>query len=158
LGVGTMGAGIVELAAQTGHRVVACDLSVEALEKAQLYIHDGLSRFVERDAFSEEEAEEHYDRVHWTVNLEDMAEIDAAIEAIVEKVKPKKEVFATLDEILPPQALLLSNTSSISITDLASATGRPERSAGRTSSPRRRSARRSRYHAASSRATRPSRR
>jgi 3-hydroxybutyryl-CoA dehydrogenase len=130
LGVGTMGAGIVQLAAQTGHRVVACDLSVEALEKAQLYVHDGLSRFVERDAFSEEEAEEHYDRVHWTVNLEDMAEIDAAIEAIVEKVKPKKEVFATLDEILPPQALLLSNTSSISITDLASATGRPDKVCG----------------------------
>jgi 3-hydroxybutyryl-CoA dehydrogenase len=130
LGVGTMGAGIVQLAAQTGHRVVACDLSVEALEKAQLYVRDGLSRFVERDAFSEEEAEEHYDRVHWTVNLEDMAEIDAAIEAIVEKVKPKKEVFATLDEILPPQALLLSNTSSISITDLASATGRPDKVCG----------------------------
>jgi threonine dehydrogenase-like Zn-dependent dehydrogenase len=61
LGIGTMGAGIVQLAAQTGHRVVACDLSVDALEKAQLYVHDGLSRFVGRGAFSEEEAEEHYD-------------------------------------------------------------------------------------------------
>jgi 3-hydroxybutyryl-CoA dehydrogenase len=130
LGVGTMGASIVQLAAQTGHRVVACDLSVDALEKAQLYVRDGLSRFVGRDAFSEEEAEEHYDRIHWTVNLEDMAEVDAAIEAIVEKVRPKKEVFAALDEILSPEALLLSNTSSISITDLASATGRPDKVCG----------------------------
>jgi 3-hydroxybutyryl-CoA dehydrogenase len=130
LGVGTMGAGIVQLAAQTGHRVVACDLSVEALEKAQLYVRDGLSRFVGRNAFSEEEAEEHYDRIHWTVNLDDMAGVDAVIEAIVERLGPKKEAFAALDEVLPSEALLLTNTSSISITDLASATERPDRVCG----------------------------
>jgi 3-hydroxybutyryl-CoA dehydrogenase len=130
LGVGTMGAGIVQLAAQTSHRVVACDLSVEALEKAQLYVRDGLSRFVGRGAFSEEEAEEHYARIHWTVNLEDMTGVDAVIEAIVERIEPKKEAFAALDEVLPSEALLLTNTSSISITDLASATGRPDRVCG----------------------------
>jgi 3-hydroxybutyryl-CoA dehydrogenase len=130
LGIGTMGAGIVQLAAQTGHPVIACDLSVEALEKAQLYVRDGLSRFVGRSAFSEEEAEEHYDRIHWTVSLEDMAGVDAAIEAIVEKVEPKKEVFNALDNVVPPEALLLTNTSSISITDLASATGRPDKVCG----------------------------
>ncbi|HLL57533.1 MAG TPA: 3-hydroxyacyl-CoA dehydrogenase family protein [Rubrobacteraceae bacterium] len=130
LGVGTMGAGIVQLAAQTGHPVIACDLSLEALEKAQLYVRDGLSRFVGRSAFSEEEAEEHYDRIHWTVSLEDMAGVDAAIEAIVEKVEPKKEVFNALDNVVPPESLLLTNTSSISITDLASATGRPDKVCG----------------------------
>ena len=130
LGVGTMGAGIVQLAAQTSHRVVACDLSVEALEKAQLYVRDGLSRFVGRGAFSEEEAEEHYGRIHWTVSLEDMAGVDAAIEAIIERIEPKKEAFAALDEVLPPEALLLTNTSSISITDLASATESPDRVCG----------------------------
>ena len=130
LGVGTMGAGIVQLAAQTSHRVVACDLSVEALEKAQLYVRDGLSRFVGRGAFSEEEAEEHYARIHWTVNLEDMTRVDVTIEAIVERIEPKKEAFAALDEVLPSEALLLTNTSSISITDLASATGRPDRVCG----------------------------
>ena len=130
LGVGTMGAGIVQLAAQTGHRVVACDLSVDALEKAQLYVRDGLSRFVGRGTFSEEEAEEYYDRIHWTVNPEDMAGVDAAIEAIVEKVGPKKEAFAALDAVLPAEALLLTNTSSISITNLASATGKPDKVCG----------------------------
>ena len=130
LGVGTMGAGIVQLAAQTGHLVVACDQSVEALEKAQLYVRDGLSRSVGRGAFSEEEAEEHYDRIHWTVSLEDMAGVDASIEAIVEKVGPKKEAFAALDEVLAPEALILTNTSSISITDLASATNRPDKVCG----------------------------
>ena len=130
LGVGTMGAGIVQLAAQTGHPVVACDQSVEALEKAQRYVREGLSRFAARDAFPAEEADEHYDRIHWTVRLEDMAGVDAVIEAIVEKVAPKKEVFAALDAILAPDALLLTNTSSISITDLASATNRPDKVCG----------------------------
>ena len=130
LGVGTMGSGIVQLAAQTGHRVIACDRSVEALEKAQLYVRDGLSRFVGRGAFSEEEAEEHYDRIRWTENQEDMAGVDAAIEAIVEKVALKKEAFAALDALLPPDALLLTNTSSISITDLASVTSRPDKVCG----------------------------
>jgi 3-hydroxybutyryl-CoA dehydrogenase len=130
LGVGTMGAGIVQLAAQTGHEVVACDSNVKALEKAQRYVREGLARFTDRGAFSEEEAREHYDRIHWTVNQEDMAEVGAAIEAIVERVGPKKEAFAALDEILPHDALLLTNTSSISITDLASAAKRPDRVCG----------------------------
>jgi 3-hydroxybutyryl-CoA dehydrogenase len=130
LGTGTMGAGIVQLAAQTGHKVVACDLTVAALERAQLYVRDGLARFAKRGAFSESEAEEHYDRIHWTINPEDMAGVGAAIEAIVEKVEPKKAAFEVLDEVLPPEALVLTNTSSISITDLASATERPDRVCG----------------------------
>jgi len=130
LGTGTMGAGIVQLAAQTGHKVIACDLTVEALERAQLYVRDGLARFAKRGAFSEEEAEKHYDRVHWTINPEDMVGADAAIEAMVEKVEPKKAAFEVLDEVLAPDALLLTNTSSISITDLASATERPDRVCG----------------------------
>ena len=65
LGVGTMGGGIVQLAAQTGHSVVACDQSVEALEKAQRYVREGLSRFAARGVFPAEEADEHYDRIHW---------------------------------------------------------------------------------------------
>ena len=130
LGTGTMGAGIVQLAAQTGHEVVACDLTVEALERAQLYVRDGLARFAKRGAFSESEAEQHYDRIHWTINPEEMAGAGAAIEAIVEKVEPKKAAFRVLDEVLPSDALVLTNTSSISITDLASATERPDRVCG----------------------------
>ena len=130
LGTGTMGAGIVQLAAQSGHTVVACDTSVEALEKAQVYLHEGLSRFAGKGAFSEDEAASHYDRIHWTTNPEDLGEAEAAIEVIVEKVGPKKEALAALDALIPPDALLLTNTSSISITDLASATSRPENVCG----------------------------
>ena len=130
LGTGTMGAGIVQLAAQSGHTVVACDASVEALEKAQVYVHEGLSRFAGKGAFSESEAAAHYDRIHWTTNPEDLGEAEAAIEAIVERAGPKKEALAALDALIPPGSLLLTNTSSISITDLASATGRPEHVCG----------------------------
>jgi 3-hydroxybutyryl-CoA dehydrogenase len=130
LGVGTMGAGIVQLAAQTGHEVVACDLSVETLERAQLYVRDGLSRLSRKGVFPEEQAEEHYGRIHWTASIGDMGGVEAVIEAIVEKVAPKKEALAALDGILPPAALILTNTSSISITDLATATGKPDKVCG----------------------------
>jgi len=130
LGTGTMGAGIVQLAAQSGYAVVACDSSVEALERAQLYVREGMQRFARRGAFSEAEADAHYDRISWTVNVEDFGETEAVIEAIVEKVGPKKEALAAIDALLPPEACIFTNTSSIPITDLASATGRPEKVCG----------------------------
>ena len=130
LGTGTMGAGIVQLAAQSGYKVTACDTYVEALERAQVYVREGLDRLAEKSIFSEDEASSHYDRIHWTTNPQDLAEAQAAIEAIVEKLEPKKEALATLDDILPTGSLLLTNTSSISITDLAAATTRPENVCG----------------------------
>ena len=126
LGTGTMGAGIVQLAAQSGYSVVACDASIDALEKARVYVREGLSRFAGKGTFSETEATSHYDRIHWTTNPDDLGEAEAAIEVIVEKVGPKRAALAALDAIIPPGSLLLTNTSSISITDLASATRRPE--------------------------------
>ncbi len=130
LGTGTMGAGIVQLAAQSGYRVIACDASVEALERAQVYVHEGLSRFAQKGAFSEVEAASHYDRIHWATNPEELRDVPAVIEAIVEKVGPKKEALALLDALLQPDAPIFTNTSSISITDLASATNRPEKVCG----------------------------
>ncbi len=130
LGTGTMGAGIVQLAAQSGHAVIACDSSVDALEGAQLYVRRGMERFTERGAFSEEEAEAHYDRIHWSANMEELRDADVVIEAIVEKTGPKREALAALDALLPAEACIFTNTSSIPIADLASATGRPEKVCG----------------------------
>jgi 3-hydroxybutyryl-CoA dehydrogenase len=126
LGTGTMGSGIVQLAAQSGYEVIACDASVESLERAQVYVREGLSRFADRGAFPEDEAASHYERIHWTARMEDLNNAGAAIEAIVEKVEPKKAALAALDALLPEGSLILTNTSSISITDLASATRRPQ--------------------------------
>jgi 3-hydroxybutyryl-CoA dehydrogenase len=100
-GTGTMGACIVQLAAQSGHDVIACDASMEALERAQVYVHEALSRFAQKGAFSEDEAASHYDRIHWTTNKYGLREAVDAIETIVEKVGPKKEAIATLDRLLP---------------------------------------------------------
>lgn len=130
LGTGTMGAGIVQVAATAGYDVTACDLSVEALEKAQNYVRDGLGRFTKKGTITEEAAAAAYDRIHWTGDIEAFTAAGAVIEVIVEKVEPKKEIFAALDKLLPPDALLLTNTSSISITDLASATERPDKVCG----------------------------
>lgn len=130
LGTGTMGAGIVQLAAQSGYAVVACDASIGSLERAQIYAREGLSRFAERGAFTEEDARSHYDRIRWTTNTDDLRESEVVIEAIVEKVGPKKDAFAALDALLPPESCIFTNTSSISITDLASATNRPEKVCG----------------------------
>ena len=130
LGTGTMGTGIVQLAASTGHRVTACDANVESLEKAQVYVREGLARLTQKGALSEDEANASYDRVSWTTNVDDFHDVEAVIEAIVEKVEPKKKAFAALDALLPPEALILTNTSSISITDLASVTSRPDKVCG----------------------------
>jgi 3-hydroxybutyryl-CoA dehydrogenase len=125
-----MGAGIVQLAAQSGHAVIACDSSVEALERAQLYVRRGMERFTERGAFSEEEAEAHYGRIHWSANAEELRDADVVVEAIVEKTGPKREALAALDALLPAEACIFTNTSSIPIGDLASATGRPGKVCG----------------------------
>ncbi len=89
LGTGTMGAGIVQLAASTGHRVTACDANVESLEKAQVYVREGLARLTQKGALSEDEANVSYDRVSWTTNVDDFHDVEAVIEAIVEKVEAK---------------------------------------------------------------------
>jgi 3-hydroxybutyryl-CoA dehydrogenase len=128
LGTGTMGAGIVQLAAGAGYAVVACDGSVEALEKAQVYVREGLDCFAERGVVPDPEAA--YDRIQWTTSMEELGGAEAVIEAIVEQVEPKKEALAALDALLPPETLILTNTSSISITDLASATDRPGKVCG----------------------------
>lgn len=129
LGTGTMGAGIVQVAAQAGYRVVACDLSVESLEGAQIYAREGLEKFAAKGRLTED-ADTAYGRISWTTDVTELGGCGAVIEVITERVEPKKEALAALDALLPEDALLLTNTSSISITDLASATKHPDRFCG----------------------------
>ena len=138
--MGTMGAGIVQLAAQSGYRVPACDAPVETLRRAQVCVDDGLSRVDQRGTFPENEASSHYDHIHWTTNPEKLRDAPAILEAIVEKVEPKKEVLVALDAMLKPDSLNFANTSFIFITDLASTTQRPEKVCRSHFSPRRRCA------------------
>jgi 3-hydroxybutyryl-CoA dehydrogenase len=131
LGTGTMGAGIVQVAAQSGHETVACDPSEKALENAKEYLRRGLASFAKKSVLSEEEAKAAFERVRWTVDFDELGEgVEAVIEAVPERLGLKKEVFRKLDELLPEDSLILTNTSSISITELAAATRRPEKVCG----------------------------
>lgn len=131
--MGTMGAGIVQVAAQAGWEVTACDPSEKALEGAKAYLERGLASFIRRGEISRAEAGAAFGGVTWTREMDDFGGvegIEAVIEVVPERLALKKEVFAKLDGLLPEDALILTNTSSISITELAAATGRPEKVCG----------------------------
>ncbi|MEF8834649.1 MAG: 3-hydroxybutyryl-CoA dehydrogenase [Candidatus Thermoplasmatota archaeon] len=130
VGAGTMGQGIAQTAAQSGFEVWIRDIEDELLEGAVDSIKGSLERNVEKERISEKEKNNILGSIHTTLDLEDLEECDVIIEAVIEDVDIKKDVFRKLDEICTPKTILASNTSTIPITELASATERPERFIG----------------------------
>jgi 3-hydroxybutyryl-CoA dehydrogenase len=130
VGAGTMGSGIAQVSAQAGYQVVLRDTEEEYLDRGFETIDDSLSRFVERDTLSQDEADAARERITGTTDLADLAKCELVIEAVVEDKKVKKEVFADLDDVVGADAVLGTNTSTLSITSIASATDRPERVVG----------------------------
>ncbi len=130
VGAGQMGSGIAQVASQAGLSVVLADASAELARKALDRLGTTLAKLVEKGKFTAAERDAILGRIRAAASLEDCAGADLAIEAIVETEGPKKELFRRLDALLPPQAILASNTSSISITALAASTRRPERVIG----------------------------
>jgi 3-hydroxybutyryl-CoA dehydrogenase len=128
VGAGQMGSGIAQVSAQAGLAVRLADVDEAALEKGLETIQKNLSRSVEKERISQEEMDEVLARIE--PGTEYAADADLAVEAVVELAEVKAEVFRALDEILGDDAILASNTSSISITELAAATRRPERFIG----------------------------
>jgi 3-hydroxybutyryl-CoA dehydrogenase len=128
VGAGQMGSGIAQVAAQAGLAVHLADVDEAALNAGLETIHKNLSRSVEKERISQGEMDETLDRIE--SGTEYAADADLAIEAVVEVAEVKREVFLALDERLGEDAILASNTSSISITELAATTGRPERFIG----------------------------
>jgi 3-hydroxybutyryl-CoA dehydrogenase len=128
VGAGQMGSGIAQVAAQAGLAVHLADVDEAALRKGLETMEKNLSRSVEKERISQEEMDEALARI--ASGTEYAADADLAIEAVVETVEVKAEVFRALDERLGEDAILASNTSSISITELAAATRRPERFIG----------------------------
>jgi 3-hydroxybutyryl-CoA dehydrogenase len=128
VGAGQMGSGIAQVAAQAGLAVHLADVDEAALRKGLETIEKNLSRSVERERISQEEMDEALARI--ASGTEYAADADLAIEAVVETVEVKTGVFQALDERLGEDAILASNTSSISITELAAATRRPEKFIG----------------------------
>ncbi|MGL4849943.1 MAG: 3-hydroxybutyryl-CoA dehydrogenase [Clostridium sp.] len=130
LGAGTMGAGIVQAFAQKGHEVIVRDIKDEFVQRGIAGIDKGLTRLVSKGKMTEEAKEEILSRISGTTDMNMAADCDLVVEAAIENMKIKKEIFAELDKICKPETILASNTSSLSITEVASATARPEKVIG----------------------------
>ena len=128
IGAGQMGSGIAQVAAQAGLAVHLADVEQEMVEQGLETIKKNLSRSVEKERISQEEMDEALARIE--SGTEYASDADLAIEAVPETIEVKAEVFRALDEQLKDDAILATNTSSISITELASRTSRPERFIG----------------------------
>lgn len=130
VGAGTMGHGIVLVAAKTGFNVVLNDIKDDYVKKGLSSIEKFLNKSIEKGKMSAEEKKTILSKIKGTTKLEDFKDVDLVIEAIIENVQAKKELFATLDSLCKKETLFASNTSTIPITDLASATKRPEKCIG----------------------------
>ncbi|UCD92775.1 MAG: 3-hydroxybutyryl-CoA dehydrogenase [Methanobacteriota archaeon] len=130
LGAGTMGNGIAQVSALCGHDVVMRDIEDRFLENGMKAIEKSLSKGVEKGKLSEEQKQDALSRIQTTLNVEDMKDVDFIIEAVIEDVDLKKNVFKELDNLVRDDVIFATNTSSISITDLASATKRPDKFIG----------------------------
>jgi 3-hydroxybutyryl-CoA dehydrogenase len=130
VGLGTMGAGIAQVAAQSGHDVIGREVSDELCEQARAKIEHYLNRAVEKERISAEERDAALGRLRTTTDLADLADCDLVIEAIVEDLDAKRELFAELDRITRPDAILATNTSAIPVGKIAEATQRPEQVVG----------------------------
>lgn len=131
LGAGLMGHGIAQVAAQAGFDVSLRDIAESFLESGMKMIMWSLQKFMEKGRISEKDMAKSLERIHPTLRLKEaVADADLIIEAIPESVELKKKTFKEVDELAPKHAIFTSNTSSLSITDLASATGRPEKFCG----------------------------
>lgn len=128
VGAGQMGSGIAQVAAQAGLAVHLTDVNEGALQKGVETMKKNLARSVEKERMSQDEMEETMERIE--PGTEYAADADLAIEAVVETIEVKVEVFRALDDQLRDEAILATNTSSISITELGSRTNRPERFIG----------------------------
>ncbi len=126
VGAGTMGNGIAQVAATAGYDVVMRDIEDEFVERVMESVESSLSRLTDRGTMEEDEARATLDRIEGTTDLSALSSCDLIVEAVVERMDVKREVFADLDGIAGEEALLATNTSTLSITSIASATERPE--------------------------------
>ncbi|RLI28853.1 3-hydroxybutyryl-CoA dehydrogenase [Candidatus Bathyarchaeota archaeon] len=131
VGAGVMGSGIVQVFAQAGYEVTMVDIAEEFLQKGLNNIRKNLDRAVAKGKMSKEEADAVLGRIKTTLSLTEGAkDADFVVEAVVEDMSVKKQVFSRLDEVCRPEVILASNTSTLSITELGSITKRPDKVVG----------------------------
>ncbi len=130
VGCGLMGSGIAQIAAQSGYDVTVCEVSQEILNRGLKRIGSSLSKGVEKGKLTEEQRKATLDKITPAAEVKGLKESDLVIEAVIENIDLKKKIFAELDGLCRPETIFSSNTSSISIIDIASATKRPDRFIG----------------------------
>ncbi|MFQ6070318.1 MAG: 3-hydroxyacyl-CoA dehydrogenase family protein [Candidatus Aminicenantales bacterium] len=130
VGAGVMGAGIAQLCAQQEYEVTVVDVSREIIDKARTKVEGGLKRRVERGKITEEEMNSVLSRIRWSAGIEPAAESDFVVEAVTENMDIKKDVFRKLDSVSPAGTILATNTTALSISEIASATSRPDKVIG----------------------------
>ena len=130
IGAGVMGMGIAQALAQQGFEVAVCDLERSIIERSLERTRKNLESLVNREKITAQEAEEIISRIKQTTNVEDISAADLIIEAASENMEVKKQVFVQLDGLCPATTILASNTSTLSPTEIASATKRPDKVIG----------------------------
>jgi len=130
VGAGIMGSGIGQLCAQHGLEVTVVDVTEEIIGKARAKVTNGLQRRVEKSKITQNEMDTVLSLINWQTNLELAGECDFVIEAVSENLELKKEIFHKLDSICSPETILASNTTALSVSEIASATSRQEKVIG----------------------------
>jgi 3-hydroxybutyryl-CoA dehydrogenase len=130
IGLGTMGAGIAEVFARNGLAVVAVEADDAAVARGRGHLENSTGRAVARGKLSVADQQALLGRIEYATTLDALAEVDLAIEAVPEKLELKKAIFAQLDQVCKPEAILATNTSSLPVTEIAVATGRPDKVVG----------------------------
>ncbi len=130
VGCGLMGSGIAQVCAQAGYQVVVSEINEDLLQKGLNNIKRFLAKGVERGKVTQEEMDAALARIQGTVDIQGFKDCDLVIEAIIENMEVKKDLFSSLDGICPPHTILASNTSSLCVTEIASATRRGEKVLG----------------------------
>jgi len=130
VGCGLMGTGIAQVCAQSGYQVVVSEINDELLKKGMTSISSRLAKNVDKGKLSAEDRDSTLSRIKGTTNTKDFSDCDLVIEAIIEKMDLKQKIFAELDKVCPQKTILATNTSVLSIIEIAKATGRMDRVLG----------------------------
>ena len=130
LGTGTMGAGIIQVLAQNGYEVVMRARRESSVEKGLATVKKNLDKMVAKERMTAEAAAEVFGRITGSTDINIIADADLVIEAATEDMEAKKALFAELDKLCKPETIIATNTSSLSITEIAAATGRPDKVIG----------------------------
>ena len=130
IGLGTMGAGIAEVFARNGFSVVGVEVNDEGVQRGREHLEHSTGRAVKRGKMTEDEQAELLGRITLTTSMKDLTDADFVVEAVVESLEIKKDIFRKLDEIVAPEAILATNTSSLSVTEISTANTKPGRVIG----------------------------